>query len=48
MDLVRDQAPGKVVRQQLNLPDQVYCRRGGHPMHLSSQALLPEVALFRI
>jgi hypothetical protein len=48
MDLARDQAPGKVVHQQLNLPDQVYCQRGDHPMRLLSQERLPEVVLFRI
>jgi hypothetical protein len=48
MDLVRGQAPGKVDHQQLNLLDQVYCLRGGHPMRLLSQELLPEVVLFPI
>jgi hypothetical protein len=48
MDLGRDQAPDKVVRQQLNLLDPVYCQRGGRPMRLLSQEQLPEVALFRI
>jgi hypothetical protein len=44
MDLGRDQAPDKVVRQQLNLLDQ----RGDHPTRLLSQEQLPEVALFCI
>ena len=48
MGLGRDQAPDKVVRQQLNLLDPVYCPRGDHPMRLLSQEQLPEVALFRI
>jgi len=48
MDLGRDQAPDKVVRQQPNLLDQVYCQRGDHPMRLFSQEQLPEVALFCI
>ena len=48
MDLDRDQAPDKVVRQQLNLLDLVYCPRGDHPMRLLSQEPLPEVALFHI
>jgi hypothetical protein len=48
MDLGRDQAPDKVVRQQLNLLDQVYCQHEDHPMRLLSQEQLPEVALFRI
>src|SRR2546430_1044244 len=38
MDLGRDQAPDKVVRQQLNLLDQVYCQRGDHHMRLLSQS----------